>query len=107
MSPRRACLEVDSQGSYPKGAKASAEKIKQKSRSYGGLSKGSFEAEGASLRDIRRYLNRGKLGESANFHRSRRLSFLGDGGRLCQACSRIETIRFHSIISLQEVKRVV
>lgn len=70
-----------------------AEKIKQKSRSYGGLSKGRLEAEGASLRDIRRYSNRGKLGESATFHRSRRLIF----GRCWPTMSGLLTHRNNSI----------
>jgi len=70
-----------------------AEKIKQKSRSYGGLSKGRLEAEGAILRDIRRYSNRGKLGESATFHRSRRLIF----GRCWPTMSGLLTHRNNSI----------
>jgi hypothetical protein len=69
------------------------------------LSKGRLEAEGAILRDIRRYSNRGKLGESAIFHRSKRLIF----GRWWPIMSGLLTHRNNSIpwISLQEVKRVV
>jgi hypothetical protein len=51
MSPRRTCLEVDSQGSYPKGAKATPRENKAKIKIAWRLSKGRLEAERASLRE--------------------------------------------------------
>jgi hypothetical protein len=59
------------------------------------LSKGSLEAEGASLRDIRRYSNRGKLGESANFSPLKATDFwamVADYVRLAHASKQFDSI---------------
>jgi len=59
-----------------------------------GCQKAALRRRAASLRDIRRY-SIGVSSAKALSFTAQGGWFLGDGGRLCQACSRIETIRFH------------
>lgn len=96
MSPRRTCLEVDSQGSYPKGAKARRRENKAKIKIVWRVVKSAtLRRRGPVCVIFAVTQNRGKLGESAIFHRSRRLIFwaiVADYVRLAHASKQLDSI---------------